>query len=178
MPKTWEEFERERDSARIDSTKVLGNSISLINTPEHQRFWLPDRDYIYDMRVVTVRGQKFWRHHIVHNPTQRVIEQVVGKEVWTYFDIPLGHPNLSRLNLYAQELATRKYPRPYKRNMKGHKMKEAILYNVVNVNDKAKGLMESTYWLHQAQQFKAVQTIKWPTQTFEIVEIEANEPAR
>lgn len=172
MAKLWEEFEDERAARRLDATKIIGKSISLVNEPEHQRFWLPNRDYIYDMRVVGTRRGRVWRHTIIHNETQRVIEFIVDGRVYAHFDVPLGHLQVGKLNLYAQELATRRYPRPYRRDGKGRKMKEAVLYTVVNVNDRKKGLMEATFFLHQAQQFKAVQTWKYPGQTFEIYEIE------
>jgi hypothetical protein len=152
-------------------TDILGTPISLVNEPHHQRFWLPNRDYIYDMKLVDGPRGQVWRHHIVHNETLRVMEFVLQGKVLKYFDVDAHKQHTGRFNLYAQELASKRYPRPIQRDREGRKKREKVVYNVVNTDNRAKPLMEHTTFLHQAQQFKAVLVIKYPGSVFEIVEI-------
>lgn len=137
----------------------IGKPISLINTPTHQRWWLPDRNYWYEIQFV---GQ-YAVHRVQHNETGRVCQE---------FKIKRSNPNYDRFSLYAQQLAEKKYPRPTLRDRDGKKKKEIVSYNVVNVKDMTKPLMENVYFLHLAQMFKGQQTVAHPGETFEIVIIE------
>lgn len=139
-------------------TIILGKPISLINTPNHQRWWLPDRNYWYE---IVISG-KFAVHRVQHNETGRVCQE---------FKIMLANKNYERFSLYAQKLAEKKYPRPTFRDIMGNKKKETVCYNVVNVKDMGKPLMENVYFLHLAQMVKGQLTVKHPGETFEIVEI-------
>lgn len=177
MAKLWEEHEAERAALRDEGTINLGKSINLINKPDHQRFWLPNRDYWYEMQLVKAPKGLVWRHRIVHNETLTVQEFLLQRKgipdrIVTEWDIPAHHINTSRWNLASQQLAERRYPRPVKRDREGKKLKDPVLYDVVNVKDRKKGLMpKSVPFLHMAQQFKSVQVVKYPNDTFEIVEI-------
>jgi macrodomain Ter protein organizer (MatP/YcbG family) len=139
-------------------TKLVGKPISLINTREHQRYWLPDRSYWLEIKIVG----RYAIHRVVHNETQRVCHE---------FSIQLGHKNYQRLSMYAQQMAETKYRRPTVRDREGNKKKEKVAYNVCNVKDLTKPLMEDVYFLHLAQMFKGQQTLKHPGELFEIVEI-------
>lgn len=138
---------------------TLGKPISLINTPTHQRWWLPNKDYWYEVRLIG----RYWKHRIVNNETQQEMEA---------YAFPADHGRLHELSLYAQGLAIKKYRKPPP--MKGkHLARETVFYNVVNVKDMNRPLMsENNAFLHIAQTVKATLTIKYPKETFEIVEIE------
>lgn len=153
-----------------DLKPLLGRPISLINTPNHQRWWLPDRDYWYEIKIN--RARRVAIHRIVHNETQRIVSfPLEGKRVVEQFTILLDHPRYHELTLYAQELANKRFRRPDRRDWQGKKVKEKVFYNVVNVKEPQKALMENVAFLNLAQAFKATQTIRYPGETFEIVEI-------
>lgn len=134
----------------------LGTPISLINTRDHQRWWLPNRDYWYEVRIIN----KIAYHRIVHNESLTEYEK---------FHLPVYHPRYAEIAAYAQKLAEKNYPRPQRKEAE----KQNYVYNVVNVAENAKRLMpEDTAFLHLAQAYKAMQVVKHPDQTFEIMEYE------
>jgi len=147
---------------------ILGKPISLINTPEHQRYWLPNRDFLYDIRIVRDSyGKRVAIHKVINNVTQVEVIQPVS--------IPLDHPRYAEISNYAQQLAEKKFPKRVLRDRTGKKLKDPIVYIVVDTAEPTRPLTRETSFLHEAQAEKATRTIKYPGRVFEILEIEKQE---
>lgn len=156
----------------IPETAFLGRPISLINTPTHQRWWLPNRDYWHELKIINTANGRVARHRFMHNETQRIVAFEYAGRVVETIDIPLRNPRYHEITMYLHKLAEKKFRRPSPRTVEGSKKKTTLFYNVVNTAEPMKALMENVAFLHMAQQFKGVQVVKYPTETFEIVELE------
>src|SRR5688572_8359029 len=91
-----------------------GRPILIMNTGNCTRWWLPNRDYWYELKITN----GYAIHRVVHNETQQQMERIIevnGRPVFvSAFKLPIGHPRYDEITLYAVELANKVFRRPPK----------------------------------------------------------------